>query len=119
MKPQGFSRLVRVRTPAEYQAVFDHPHRFSVDNLVALCQQNSLRRARLGVSVPKKAFKLAHDRNTVKRVIRESFRQRQAQLDSLDIVIVVKLPSSTFSKRELRECIERLWRKVETQFAGA
>ena len=90
MKPQGFSPALRVRTADQYRAVFDHPHRFSADYLVALCQQNSLRHARLGVSVPKKAFKLATDRNTVKRVIRESFRRRQAQLDSLDIVIVVK-----------------------------
>jgi ribonuclease P protein component len=119
VKPQGFPRGVRIRTQYEYKAVFDNPHRFTADNLVALCQQNSLRHARLGVTVPKKGFKLATDRNTVKRVIRESFRKRQAQLNSLDIVILVRQPRTTFSKRELRECIERLWRKVETQFAGA
>ena len=119
MKPEGFSRQVRVRTAYEYTAVFKQPRRFSENNLVALCHRNSLRHARLGVSVPKRSFKLATDRNTVKRVIRDSFRRRQAQLDSLDIVIVVKLPTSPFSKRELRECIERLWRKVEIQYAGA
>ncbi len=119
MKPQGFARPLRIRTADQYQAVFNHPHRFSADNLVALCQHNTLDHARLGVSVSKASFKLAIDRNTVKRIIRESFRLRQASLKGLDIVIVVKQPRSTFSKRELRECIERLWRKVETQFAGA
>lgn len=100
-------------------AVFQHSRRFSDQNLVAFCRQNDLHHARLGLSVPKRAFKLASDRNTVRRVIRESFRRRQVQLDSLDIVVVVKIPRSTLSKRELRECIERLWQKVETLLAGA
>ncbi len=119
MKSERFSRHSRLRSEEDFTAVFQHPRRFSDQNLIAFCRQNNLRHARLGVSVPKRAFKLATDRNSVKRVIRESFRKRQARLDSLDIVIVVKIPSSTFSKRELRACIERLWQKVETLLAGA
>ncbi|MBX9585983.1 MAG: ribonuclease P protein component [Gammaproteobacteria bacterium] len=119
MSSQRFTRHMRLRSEAEFMAVFQRPRRFSDQNLVALCRHNDIHHARLGVSVPKRAFKLASDRNAVKRVIRDSFRRRQVQLDSLDIVIVVKIPSSTFSKRELRECIERLWQKVETQLAGA
>lgn len=118
MKSQGFPRQVRVRTQYEYQAVFKKPYRVSVDYLIALCHQNTHSLSRLGVSVPKRAVKQASDRNTVKRVIRESFRRRQAQFDSLDIVIVVKSPPSTVTKRELSECIERLWQKVQTQLVG-
>ncbi len=119
MNPQGFSRQVRLRTQYEYKNVFERPHKLTVDYLTAFCRQNPLQHPRLGVSVPKRSFKQATDRNTVKRVIRDSFRHKQQQLCSLDIVIVVRIPSSTFSKRELRECIERLWLKVETQFSGA
>ncbi len=119
MKSERFSCHSRLRSEAEFMAVFQHSRRFSDQNLVAFCRHNDLQHARLGVSVPKRAFKLASDRNTVRRVIRESFRRRQVQLDSLDIVVVVKIPHSTLSKRGLRECIERLWQKVETLLAGA
>lgn len=119
MSSLGFPPIVRLRSQHDFKNVFERPHKLSVDYLMAFCRQNTFHHARLGVSVPKRSFKRASDRNTVKRVIRESFRHHQLQLDSLDIVIVVRIPSSTFSKSELRACIEHLWRKVETQFAGA
>lgn len=119
MSSERFSCHQRLRSEADFAAVFQRPRRFSEQNLVALCRHNDIGHARLGISVPKRAIKFASDRNTVKRVIRESFRRRQAQLDSLDIVVVVKIPGSTFTKRGLSECVERLWQKVETLFAGA
>ena len=119
MSSLDFPPTVRLRSQHDFKNVFERPRKLTVDYLMAFCRQNSLHHTRLGVSVPKRSFKRATDRNTVKRVIRESFRHHQYQLGSLDIVIVVRIPSSTFSKSELRACIEHLWRKVETQFAGA
>jgi len=43
--------------------------------------------ARLGVVVGKKLLKRAVDRNKVKRVVREQFRQRRAGLPPYDLIV--------------------------------
>jgi len=45
--------------------------------------------ARLGLVVGKRVFPDAHDRNRARRVLRETFRQRRAQLPSVDLVVQV------------------------------
>ena len=46
--------------------------------------------ARLGIVVAKRNVKLAVDRNRLKRLVRESFRQQQEHLGGLDIVVIIK-----------------------------
>ncbi len=43
--------------------------------------------ARLGLVVGKKLLKRAVDRNRVKRVIRDQFRRRRAELPAVDLVV--------------------------------
>jgi ribonuclease P protein component len=46
--------------------------------------------ARLGMVVAKRNVRLAVDRNKLKRLIRELFRQQHQQMQGLDVVVVVK-----------------------------
>ncbi len=55
-----------------------------------LAAQNTQPKARLGIVVAKRNVKLAVDRNKLKRLVRESFRQQQQQLNGLDVVVVIK-----------------------------
>lgn len=45
--------------------------------------------ARLGLVVGKRAVRRAHERNRIRRVLRESFRCRRAQLPAMDLVVQV------------------------------
>ena len=50
---------------------------------------NRMQGARLGLIVAKRGVAKAHDRNRIKRVIRDYFRHQQQELAALDIVIQV------------------------------
>jgi ribonuclease P protein component len=70
--------------------VFSSKHRSSDKSFLFLTQKNGINLARLGLAVPKKHIHRSVDRNRLKRIIRESFRLRQKQLEGKDVVVVVK-----------------------------
>lgn len=58
---------------------------------------------RLGLIVPKRIFPRAVDRNRMKRVLRELFRVRQANLGSRDILIRLTTTKPLLS--EIEQCL--------------
>ena len=70
--------------------------------------------ARLGIVASKKMLSRAVDRNRIKRVIREIFRQHNIKLLKLDVVVIVKR-SQKIDKRI--ENLERLFSQVENRCA--
>jgi ribonuclease P protein component len=75
-------------------------------------RDNGLGYARLGLAISRKSVRRAVDRNRIKRLIRESFRQHRLLLDSLDIVILSAISAADVSNREMRESLTKLWRKI-------
>ena len=75
-------------------------------------RDNGLGYARLGLAISRKNIRRAVDRNRIKRIIRESFRQNRRLLDSLDIVILSTPSTVRFSNHELQDSLARLWQKV-------
>ncbi len=57
-------------------------------SVIIYFKKNSFNRTRIGISVPKKLGK-AHDRNRLKRLIREQFRQSPFKFLGYDILFVV------------------------------
>ncbi|NOU00998.1 MAG: ribonuclease P protein component [Gallionella sp.] len=55
-------------------------------------------RSRLGIIASKKNFSKAVDRNRIKRLIREAFRQHSIKTSGLDLVVLVKNAFSEDSK---------------------
>jgi ribonuclease P protein component len=53
-----------------------------------LCRSNGATDARLGLAVSKKHAKKAVERNRIKRVVRESFRENKSRLAGLDVVVI-------------------------------
>ncbi|MGX2969369.1 ribonuclease P protein component [Ursidibacter sp. B-7004-1] len=106
-----FSRELRLLAPVQFKAVFEQPFRASTPQLTLLARENSLENPRLGLTVAKKHLKRAHDRNRIKRIVRESFRLKQQQLPYYDFVFVAKAGIGKLSNTELFEILEKLWQR--------
>ncbi len=106
-----FPRELRLLAPVQFKAVFELPLRASTPQLTLLSRQNHLEHARIGLTVAKKHLKRAHDRNRIKRIVRESFRLKQHQLPPYDFVFVAKGGMGKLSNQELFETLDKLWQR--------
>lgn len=97
--------------PVQFKAVFEQPLRASTPQLTLLARQNQLQQPRLGLTVAKKHLKRAHDRNRIKRIVRESFRLKQYDLPACDFVFVAKAGIGKLSNQELFATLEKLWHR--------
>jgi ribonuclease P protein component len=87
---QGFPKQARLLNATEYSQVLRRAQKKVVAGPLQIkARQNSLQNARLGLVVPKKGTAKAHDRNQVKRIIREQFRLARNQLPAIDMVVQV------------------------------
>ena len=85
-----FSKDSRLLDAAAFGRVFEKATRSRDKWFTVLCRRNEIEIARLGLAISKKQCKKASERNRLKRIIRESFRQHQAELEGLDIVVMNK-----------------------------
>lgn len=77
----------------------------------------ALRPTRLGVTVTRKVGR-AHQRNRIKRLVREVFRQERAHLPpGYDMVLVAKRNALSFTLEELRSDFIALARRLTRQHA--
>jgi len=68
--------------------------------------------ARLGLAVAKKCAKRAVDRNRLKRLARESFRQHKQSLAGFDIVLLARHASVSATNQELLKSLEKHWSRI-------
>lgn len=101
--PLRFPKTARLRAAPEFQAVFKMGLKRSgvFFRLYFLVRPDS-EQARLGLAVPKKMAPLAVTRNRIKRICRETFRQRQARMIG-DIVLVAQARAKTATPDQLRD----------------
>ncbi|MCY7295423.1 ribonuclease P protein component [Alteromonas sp. a30] len=107
-----YSRELRLLTPSHFENVFKDAIPSVSPSATILGRHNHLSHPRLGITVSKKNVRKAHDRNRVKRVIRESFRLNQHKLPHIDIVVVVKPGLDKHTNAEIFELLEKLWKKL-------
>ncbi|WP_088329286.1 ribonuclease P protein component [Lacimicrobium sp. SS2-24] len=112
MGENQFSRELRLLTPTHFENVFQQAVPAVSPQLTLLARANQQTHPRLGITISKKRVKKAHDRNRLKRVIRESFRLNQHDLPQADIVVVGKSGLSQLSNQQLFSLLERLWKKL-------
>lgn len=111
-----FPRSHKLVTKADYKITLDKPFKISHKHLLILFKPNQSLHGRLGLMVGKRVANLAVTRNSIKRVIRESFRVKQKELNGFDIVVIARHQCDTLSKVELRKGLDKLWEKLITQY---
>jgi ribonuclease P protein component len=108
---QSFRPHERIKNPADFKRAFDRKRSASNDAIIVYGVENGLEYCRLGLSVSKKRVRRAHDRNRVKRALREAFRLAKAELPvGIDLVIVPR--GGTVGFAEVRVALPELARAV-------
>lgn len=109
-----FSKDKRLLTSSEFKNVFDNPVKKIHSEHLLLFVQTGQTHARLGLAITKKKLKLAVERNRLKRLTREYFRQNASQLGAIDIVLIVK--KSYPKQTDLHDEIHGIFQKLITYF---
>jgi ribonuclease P protein component len=83
----SFPRQCRLIKTDDFSSVFNFHKRLSGKILALHYCNNPLTWPRLGMVVGKKTGRSAVERNYMRRVLREQFRHRQAELKNVDLVV--------------------------------
>lgn len=105
-----FPKRNRLLTSRQYQSVFRNPRKFFSEFFLVLAVPNGLPYSRVGLVIKKKNVKHSVKRNTIKRVIRESFRTHSdIVLAGLDMVVIVH---KFLPKKQLAAYLDRQWKTI-------
>ena len=105
-----FPPTARLKTPAEFKAVYDRKRSVSDALLVIYTKENDLGRTRVGLSVSKKIGN-AVARNRCKRLFREAFRLNRHELPvGIDFIMIPRNVTREPTVAELSESLVKLLR---------
>lgn len=79
--------------------------------------RNKNANAKLGMIVGKKILSSAVDRNYVKRIIRETFRQHSVKMRNIDLVVMLRRPFEEKSSAQV-DSLKVLFSRAENRCAG-
>ena len=119
MPDSGFSKKSRLLCAADFSPVFQKPDaRVSNRHILFLARNNEHSTARLGTVVSRKNARLAVQRNRIKRIFRESFRVRQHEFATIDLVMLARPGLQNLSKKEVRQLTDRLLDELQKRLTA-
>lgn len=109
-KPYGFSRQQRLLTGKDFKQVFDNARRVGNPywTVYGFAHKES-NRTQLGLAIAKKTVRRAHERNRLKRLTREAFRQMQAQLVGVNLVVMAGKAAEAADNATLNQQLVKLF----------
>lgn len=109
-----FPRANRLTRPEEFRRVFERGRhrRVPVTGIMLRVRESTQPHARLGLAISKKSLKLAVQRNRIKRLARESFREHIASLPAVDIVIMSQSELASMNNAAILRQLEVSWERV-------
>lgn len=106
----AFKKTQRLLTKRDYDHVFEQAKKIVTSEFIILFRENNLGYARLGLALSKKMIAKAHDRNRIKRLIRESFRQRN--LPAVDMVFLARRGVAKHANSNINTRLGKSWEKL-------
>ena len=107
-------RLIRA---ADFSAVFADQQRFHSAHFLLLTRRNEYNYPRLGLAIAKKHLPTAVQRNRVKRLVRESFRELESELTNRDLIVLSKKQLgqdwAQLNKLDLRQELDNLVKRLK------
>jgi ribonuclease P protein component len=111
--PYRLQKEKRLLNAAAFGRVFKKATRSRDKWFTVLCIDNNMDIARLGLAISKKNCRQATGRNRIKRVVRESFRQHQAELAGLDVVVINQPAARSAGNQQLFDSMGGHWRRCQ------
>lgn len=108
----GFSKEQRLLNKQDYNEVFAEAKKIVTSEFVVLFKKNNLGHGRLGLALSKKMIAKAHDRNRIKRLIREGFRNHQ--LPSFDIIFLARQGVAKKNNVMISTQLGKTWEKLKS-----
>ena len=110
-----FDKTRRLQTKTEYNCVFSQANKTVTEELILLHRKNGLEHARIGLALSKKKIAKAHERNRVKRLLRESFRQQR--LPAVDVIFLAKRNTTEQTNVAINNQLSQTWGQINSCYA--
>ncbi|MGQ0697132.1 MAG: ribonuclease P protein component [Panacagrimonas sp.] len=111
----GFPRAARLLRPIDFKRVISEGRKRRSASFTAFEQAGQSERARLGLTVSRKAMPRSVDRNRFKRIARESFRAA-APLPLCDVVIMAAPSARTAERSQLAAELGDYWKRLRERW---
>jgi ribonuclease P protein component len=109
----GFSKAKRLLHAKDFSRVFDSPDaRASHQHLLLLAKISDGPGHRLGLVIAKKNVRLAVQRNRIKRVAREVFRNLPNSQPPMDVVLLARRGMGQLDNAALSSILLQQWQKL-------
>lgn len=106
----SFGKTRRLLKKTDYDQVFEQAKKLVTSEFVILYRTNTLGWARLGLALSKKSIPKAHDRNRIKRLLRETFRT--TRLPAIDMVFLAKRGVAEVENKAIITGLDKAWDKL-------
>lgn len=106
----GFDKKRRLLKKIDYDNVFSQALKIVTSEFIVLYRKNLVGHARIGLALSKKTIAKSHDRNRVKRLLRETFRIRR--LPAVDIVVLSRRGVAKVDNSTINIKLGNIWDKL-------
>lgn len=114
-----FTAAQRLKSKSDFDRVYREARRSADGSFAIFTRSNDAGLPRLGLSVAARVIGNAVQRNRIKRLVRESFRQHQHELPPIDIVVNARSGARDADNAAIGRSLDKLWRAVIRQCAAS
>jgi ribonuclease P protein component len=110
-----FDKTRRLLKKSDYDHVFNQATKMVTSDFIVFYRTNNIGHARLGMALSKKMIAKAHDRNRVKRVLRETFRTYD-RLPAVDIIVLARHGINRVQNSTIFKNLGKTWEKLSIAY---